>query len=107
VVGAVQKVAADVFDSGVAIVNTSGQPADVVAMLVAEDGTVADINDDILDLPAHNHTAKFMSELFPDFVNQNFQGTLVVTSDQPIGMVIVRTLNGLPRSALPVGSVQK
>ena len=107
VVGAVQKIAADVFDSGVAIVNASDQPADVEAMLVREDGTIAGVNQVDLDLAAHNHKAKFMSELFPDFVDDDFQGTLVVTSDQPVGMLIVRTLNGLPRSALPVGSLQQ
>ena len=107
VVGAVQKIAAGGLDSGVAIVNTSDEPANVTAMLVAEDGDVVAMNDTALALPAHNHKAKFMSELFPDFANQDFQGTLVVSSDKPVALVIVRALGGLPRSALPVGGLQR
>jgi hypothetical protein len=104
-VGVAQKVAAENFDTGVAVVNGGDQAADVTAFLVSEGGAVVAVNTTDLDLPAHNHSARFISELFPQFANSNFQGTLVLTSDQPLGIVMVRTLSGLPRSALPVGSM--
>lgn len=104
VVGVVQKVAATGFDTGVAAVNTTGETADAVVKLYNEAGNLVASNDTALDLGPHGHTARFLSQLFPQYADSDFSGTMVITSDKPMALVMIRTLGGIAQSTLPVGS---
>jgi len=104
VVGVVQKVAAKGFDTGVAAVNTTGQAVDARIKLYNEAGNLVATNDTDMDLGPHRHTAMFLSQLFPQYAESDFTGTLVITADKPMAMVMIRTLGGIAQSTLPVGS---
>jgi hypothetical protein len=104
-VGVVQKVDAADFNTGVAVLNPSATtPSDARILLLDESGTVVAVNETDLDLPPGGHIPRFLGELFPEFVHKDFQGSVVITSDQPLVLVILRTLGGMPQSTLPVGS---
>ena len=104
VVGVVQKVAAKGFDTGVAAVNTTGEAVDAKVKLYNEAGNLVATNDSDLDLGPHGHKARFLSQLFPQYAESDFTGTMVVTSDKPMALVMIRTLGGIAQSTLPVGS---
>ncbi|MFB3905383.1 MAG: hypothetical protein ACE15E_18195 [Acidobacteriota bacterium] len=104
VVGVAQKVVARQFDTGVAAVNPNGEAINARVKLFNEAGTLVATNDGDLDLPAHGHKARSLSELFPEFAESDFTGTLVITSDKPVALVMIRTLGGIAQSTLPVGS---
>jgi len=107
VVGAVQKIAALGFDTGVAVVNASDQPVDARVLLYNESGMLVAVNEKDLDLGPHGQMPKYVSELFPQIKDSDFTGTLVVTSDKPIALVVIRTQGALVHSTLPVGSTQQ
>lgn len=107
VVGAVEKLAADNFDSGIAAVNVGNAEADADILLYDQNGDIVDQNKSLLDLPAGGHTSGFLSSIFPALQNEDFSGTIRISSDVPIAVVIMRTYNGVVVSSLPVGSLQK
>jgi hypothetical protein len=113
VVGAVQKVAAEQFDSGIAVVNVSdtdtenaqiqlydqmGQKIDSRAIVDLIEGST---------LPTGGHLARFLFQIFPQLQGQDFEGTIRILSNVPLVVVIMRAAEGLVVSSLPVGSVQK
>lgn len=106
-VGVVQKVVAGNFNSGLAAVNTGSQAADSRIELFDESGTRVAVDETLLDLAPGGHIARFLTELFPQLENQDFRGTVVITSNRPLALVILRTVNGLVISSLPVGSTQR
>lgn len=106
-VGAVQKEIAGNFDSGIAVVNTSGEPSDATVVLFDESGVQVGLNVSEFDLEGNRHKAMFLSQLFPEIQDENFKGSLAITSDQPLAMVIVRTASQIVLSSLPVGSTQE
>src|SRR5690606_27019261 len=79
------------LDTAVAIVNTANSFAEVT-LFVAEDGSE---EHSTLELGPGEHRAGFLRELFPS-LSEDFQGTIIVTSDVPIAATILRTKNGLP-----------
>ncbi len=107
VVGAVEKVVADNFDSGFAAVNVGDSTADADVLLYDQNGELVDQNRSLLDLPAGEHTSGFLSSIFPALQNEDFSGTIRIVSDVPIAVVIMRTFNGVVISSLPVGSLEK
>jgi hypothetical protein len=107
VIGSVQKEVDSGFNSGVAAVNTTGAQANAWIYLIDEAGTRVAANNAILDLCANCHVARFLDEVFPGFAGQNFKGTVLITTDQPTAVVILRTIFGMPISTLPVGSTQQ
>jgi hypothetical protein len=107
VVGVVQKVAAKGFDTGVAAVNTTAEAVDARVKLYDEAGHMVASNDTDLNLGPHCHKARFLSQLFPQFADSDFNGTLIVTSDKPMALVMIRTLGGIAQSSLPVGSASQ
>ncbi len=104
VVGVAQKVVAKGLDTGVAAVNSTGETVDARVKLYDETGALVDSNDLDMDLGPHGHKARFLSQLFPQLADSDFNGTLVVTSNKPMAVVIIRTIGGLAQSTLPVGS---
>ncbi|RPJ60788.1 MAG: hypothetical protein EHM23_09130 [Acidobacteria bacterium] len=107
VVGVAQKTAATGFDTGVAAVNASDQAVDAQVRLYNEAGNLVATNESDLDLGPHAHKAQFLSQLFSTLANNDFKGTLVITSDKPMALVMIRTLGGIAQSTLPVGSVSQ
>jgi hypothetical protein len=107
VLGAVEKLVADNFDSGIAAVNVGDSAADADILLYDQDGELLDQNRSLLDLPAGGHTSAFLSGIFPALQNEDFSGTVRIVSDVPLALVIMRTANGVVISSLPVGSLQK
>ncbi len=91
------------FNSGVAVVNTSTtQEASLSIQLYDEQlGTLIDSTR--LPLAPGEHVARFLIELFPQFLSEYFSGTLIIFSDQPVALVTLRTRGGLVLSSLPGG----
>ncbi len=106
-VGAVRKLDARMFDSGVAVANVSDQPADAVVLLLDEDGSTVAENSDFLQLGPGEHTAAFLPSLFPGEDLSDFTGTVLILTDEPLVLVILRTRAGLVLSSLPAGSSQR
>jgi hypothetical protein len=107
VVGAVEKLVAEDFDSGFAAVNVGGSEADADILLYDQDGDLVDRNKSLLDLPAGNHTSGFLASIFPDLQTEDFSGTIRISSDVPLAVVIMRTANQVVISSLPVGSLEE
>ncbi|GAB4235851.1 MAG: hypothetical protein Kow00109_09200 [Acidobacteriota bacterium] len=105
--GAVQKENAQAFDSGIAVVNTGDTAAAVVIELLNESGNVVATNSSGVHLGPGQHTAAFLSQLFPGIANSDFRGSVRLTSAAPIAAVILRTKTGLVYSSLPVGSTER
>jgi len=107
VVGAVEKLVADDFDSGIAAVNVGDTAADAELLLYDQSGDLVDRNRTLLDLPGGGHTSGFLSGIFPALQGEDFSGTIRIVSDVPIALVIMRTASGVVISSLPVGSLEK
>ncbi len=56
-----------------------------------------------ITLEPGQHVAKFIDELFPDLVNTDVTGTLIISSEIPVVVTALRTRNGYPMSSYPVG----
>jgi hypothetical protein len=107
-VGPVQRLKTTDLNSGVAIINTSTtQPMDARIVLVDEDGNEIASNETLLDLGPGGHRAVFLDQLFGDDITADFEGSVVITSSQPMAMVIVRTDGGILSSTLPVGGLER
>lgn len=106
VVGAVQKFQAANFDSGIAVVNTSDSESNGRIELYDEEGKLVNTDNNLLDLAPGQHVARFLPQIFSALEGGDFTGTLLITSDQPIATVILRTGDGLVLSSLPVGSIE-
>ena len=107
VVGAVEKVAAEGFDSGIAVVNVSGTQADGEILLYDQSGEEVGRNRNLLDLPPGEHTSGFLSTIFSELEGEDFSGTIQIASDVPLAVVIMRTVGGIVISSLPVSSLEK
>ncbi len=107
-IGVVQKFSLGNFNSGVAVVNISDKNALVNIHLYDESGVLVDSSrltgEDLLG--PGEHLARFLNQLFSGLPG-DFVGSILVTSDQPVVLVILRTMNGLALSSLPVGSTQQ
>ncbi len=106
--GVVQKVTAGNFDSGIAVVNVSGQAATAHLELFDQSRRLVASNSDVVSIGPGEHRSAFLSQIFPEVAQSpSFSGTIRLTSDVPLAMVILRTANQLVRSSLPVGSLEK
>ncbi|MFZ0429741.1 MAG: hypothetical protein WAO20_16615 [Acidobacteriota bacterium] len=105
--GAVQKVVAGGFDSGIAVVNVSSQASTARAELYDESGHLVATNPDVASIGPGEHRAAFLSQIFPQVAGSSFSGTIRLSSDVPMAVVILRAANGLVRSSLPVGSLER
>jgi len=94
------------IDSGVAIANVGTETAAVTAQLIDLNGDVVASNNSLFDLEPNSHTAVFLPAIFPT-VPADFQGTLILSSSQPLTTTVLRTASGLVLSSLPVGSLQR
>lgn len=95
------------INTGVAFVNAGADPMTVNFELRDSTGAVvaqqATITPPVSPLAAGNQAARFVTELFPDFnFNQDFKGTLVITTEQE-GLVVVGLLtDNLLLTSIPV-----
>ena len=106
-VGAVQRFVQLGVNSGIAVVNTSDAASDATAFLLTSSGEVIQVEEGQLDLLGGQHRAVFLDELFEDLPEGDVAGSLLVASDQPLAIVVLRTIFGLVSSSLPVGSTQR
>ena len=106
-VGAVQKTVQGSFDSGIAIVNTTNRQASAWVELYNQLGQRVATNGEIAALGPGEHAAQFLADMFPAFANQDFDGTVRITSDVPLAVAILRTAVGQVLSSLPVGSTEE
>ena len=105
--GAVQRFVQLGVNSGIAVVNSSDAASDATAFLLTSSGEVIQVEEGQLDLLGGQHRAVFLDELFGDLPEGDVEGSLLVTSDQPLAIVVLRTIFGLVSSSLPVGSTQR
>jgi hypothetical protein len=87
---------------GIAIANPSGTAANVTMTLRrGTDGTLNSVK--TLTIPARAQVSQFISELFADVAGlpPDFDGSLVVSSDNPVAMVFLR-FRGSNFSVVPV-----
>ena len=106
-VGVVQRRIEGDFNSGIAAVNISSEANSSNIRLLDGDGVEIASDLDFLNLEEGQQKARFLNEIFPDVPAQDLDGTLVITSDKPLVVAILRTAAGLVISSLPVGSTQK
>jgi hypothetical protein len=106
-VGAVSKEVARSFDSGVAVINLGDEPAAGVIELVSSAGSIEARNTEFLELGPGEHAAGFLDQLFPLLFGRDFGGSLLIRSEQPLVVVILRTAKGIVLSSLPVGTTQR
>jgi len=90
-----------VVNTALAIVNTSDKPASVSFHLREEQGWS---REEFLSLAPGEQLARFISEIFDGL--QDTRGTLKVFSSQPVAAILIKTVNGLPISILPLGSME-
>ncbi|MGH9340350.1 MAG: hypothetical protein ACRD1R_12375, partial [Acidobacteriota bacterium] len=103
--GAVHRIADEDIDSGLALVNTSSEAAQLFVLLLPESGQSIRVEE--IQLGPGEHRAKFLGETFPEVLQGDFQGNICVSSDRAIALVVIRTKDGLPISSLPVGSTER
>jgi len=75
-----------VRDTGVALVNPNTTAATITASLIGING---ELKSTTIALAPGEHSAKFISELFPD-LSRDFQGGLSLTSNVPISALTLR-----------------
>ncbi|HLH32657.1 MAG TPA: SBBP repeat-containing protein [Terriglobia bacterium] len=75
-------------NTGMALVNPSATAATVNISLV--DNLTDQVRTATISLPPHGHTAKFVTDLFPDVPTDSFQGTLTLTSNVAVAAVALR-----------------
>jgi hypothetical protein len=107
-IGAVQKSLEGNFDSGIAVVNISDQVATARIDALDQNGDLVAVNSQLLgDLQPGEHVARFLSQIFEDLADQDFDGTIRITGNAPLAAVILRTAKGKVLSSLPVGSTEE
>ena len=89
------------FNTGVAIAAPLDETARVGVRLLNQAGT--EVSDKDIFLAAGAQIAQFLQELFPAEVGDDFQGTVVISSDIPVVVTALRTQSGLQMSSIPVG----
>lgn len=94
------------IDSGIAVTNAGDQMATASAQLFDGAGALQDTNTDFLRLAPGQHRAAFLPDIFPT-VAPDFSGTMVISSNQPLAVTVLRTALGLVISSLPVGTLEQ
>ncbi len=94
--------------TGVAIADPFDEGANVTISLRDAAGVVVAEVDFLLDPGAQ--IARFVEELFPDFINglpdPDFEGSMVVSADIPIIVTALRTQAGIQISSFPAGQIR-
>lgn len=99
------------FNTGFAVVNGSDEATTVRVDLFQGTGgpltTPPNGQPFNIDLEPHGHAAMFLTEMFHTLADEDFTGTIVISSPKPITVVLLRSSGGLVRSSLQTGSTQK
>jgi hypothetical protein len=90
------------FDTGLALVNPDTSAANITLQLY-DRNAVALAPPLLITIPANNHIAKFVSQLFPSAVG--FDGTLLIISPTPLAAVSLRFSASGAITTLPVISM--
>ncbi len=93
------------FSTSLAVANPLTQQASLTLELVDSDGDVVSTVERTLD--ADNQFALFVQELFPDEFPADmiteFEGSIRISSDVPVAVTSLRTIDGFQLSSLPAG----
>ncbi|HSR69747.1 MAG TPA: choice-of-anchor V domain-containing protein [Acidobacteriota bacterium] len=76
--------------TGLAIVNTGDQPAEVTLSVFSLQGVEQNGSPNVIELQPGNHRAQFVDQLLPDLPVDFAQGTMTVESTQPLAAVTLR-----------------
>ena len=87
------------FDTGVALFNPEFGEIELTLRLFAEDGEPKEGSKKLL-LPPHNHTAQFVSQLFPG--TSDFRGTLAISGGSVAALTLRQNSSPLSYTTLPV-----
>lgn len=104
--GGVLRSSGEGIDTAIALVNTSEGPAVVILQLSDETGEAA-IPEITVELGPGEHRARFVDELFENLVPSEFTGAVRIRASAPIVILILRTVDGMATSSLPVASLQQ
>jgi hypothetical protein len=95
-----------IIGSALAVVNLGAQTATLWLYLYEEEGSYYWVKS--VDLAPGEQLARFIDELFDDKSAyrplDTPRGTIKVSSNQPVAAILIKTVNGLPVSILPLGS---
>ena len=94
--------AANNFDTGLALVNPDSSAANITLQLF-DRNAVALAPPMLMTIPANNHIARFVSQLFPSAVG--FDGTLLIISPTPLAAASLRFAASGAFTTLPVISL--
>jgi len=119
----VERVVDSDLDTGIALVNPGEKESKVQLILVGEDGKDPDAitAQPFLMLGAGGQTSLFLSEIcdlsrpgqeyescrYNFLLDEDFQGSLMIVSVEPIAVTSLRTVKGVAVSSLPVSSTQR
>jgi len=94
------------LETGIAVVNLASEEQFVHFDLVKENGRKPDFTAGIsFTFRAGEQRAFFLSELL-DKVPSDFTGTLRITSGHGAAVAVIRTIDGVASSSLPMGSLE-
>jgi len=101
-IGAVVRESESGLDTAIAVVNPNAANETQLDLIDADDGMV--VGSKTVQLPARGQLAIFISELFPQLVGTDWQGSVRISSSEPVAVIMIRTLHGIATSSFPVGS---
>ncbi|MFZ0429360.1 MAG: hypothetical protein WAO20_14665 [Acidobacteriota bacterium] len=87
------------INTAISIVNTGDSEADVRFSLSIFAGWATYGEETI---PARGRVSRFITELFPGFHPEGFEGRFSVSGDAPLAVTLLETQEGLPLASLPV-----
>jgi hypothetical protein len=91
-----------VIDSAIGIVNLSNELATALITCVDDQQQTESV---WIELQPGQHYARFLREVFP-FLADLSTGVFTIRSGHPLAATLLRTADGLPISALPLGSLE-
>ncbi|MFZ0428970.1 MAG: hypothetical protein WAO20_12705 [Acidobacteriota bacterium] len=92
----------DGLNTAFAIANPTGADAHIRLLLQPDSGD--SLTADPLTLPAHNQTARFVTEMFDLPLNSDLEGRLLILSDTDLAVTSLETVNGEAFASLPSGT---
>jgi hypothetical protein len=94
------------ISTGVAIV-AKDSDATLTLSLRSKDGEIVPGGQTSLRLPANGHTSRFIEELFPNALTEDFEGAMTITADSNIAAVAFQIGSSAGQfTPLPVAPLQ-
>ncbi len=100
------------YESALALANPGDLPARIdISVFEAveqgdQNGTPVRRPGAVVELAPGQHMAQFLSQLVPDIAGEDFDGSIVIRSNQPIAATLIETVRGLPSSSVPLSPLE-